>query len=206
MTSAGPAGRRVRVHLATPMDHNHLEDVAQRWLNSLQQDLKDFLHVVCDDQDLPDAVRTQAIAAVLYTLAPGDVVPDSSGVIGYLDDALALRVALDAVRTAAPERFEAIRTRAPELVASLDGDLSAFREALGDVYEPFCGRVLSGDRVEFKGKRASDLLDVEGAAWLDEEISVAALKLDFKPAAVQAAARRANTIVPTFRQKLAPRR
>lgn len=187
------------------MDHQ-LEDVAQRWLDSLQQDLKDFLHVVCDDQDLDDAVRTQAIAAVLYTLAPGDVVPDSSGVIGYLDDALALRVALDAVRRSSPDRFAAIRTRVPEFAESLEGDLEAFRVALDDVYEPFCARVLSGERNEFKGKRAADLLDAEGAAWLDEEISVAALKLDFKPAAVQAAARRASTVIPTFRQKLAPRR
>lgn len=188
------------------MDQNQLEDIAERWLSSLQQDLKDFLHVVCDDQDLPDALRAQTIAAVLYTLAPGDVVPDSSGVLGYLDDALALRVAVDAVRVGAPERYESLRDRVPELAESAEVDLEVFRDALGDVYEPFCARVLSGDRNEFKGKRAGDLLDAEGASWLDEEIAVAALKLDFKPAAVQAAARRASTIIPTFRQKLAPRR
>jgi uncharacterized membrane protein YkvA (DUF1232 family) len=188
------------------MTTNQLEGIAERWLSSLQQDLKDFLHVVCDDQDLDDAVRTQVISAVLYTLAPGDVVPDSSGVIGYLDDALALRVAIDSVRVSSPARFEAFRGRIPELAESIEGDLDAFREALGDVYEPFCTRVLSSDRNEFKGKRAADLLDADGAAWLDEEISVAALKLDFKPSAVQAAARRAATIVPTFRQKLSPRR
>lgn len=188
------------------MSSNPLEEIAERWLSSLQQDLKDFLHVVCDDQDLDDDARTAALAAVLYTLAPGDIIPDSSGVLGYLDDALALRVALDRVRSSAPARFEAYRDRSPDFISSADEDLDAFREALGELYEPFCARVLSSERNEFKGKRAGDLLDSEGAAWLDEEITVAALKLDFKPAAVQSAARRVETIVPTIRQRLAPRR
>jgi uncharacterized membrane protein YkvA (DUF1232 family) len=188
------------------MSSNNLEDISERWLSSLQQDIKDFLHVVGDDQDLPDDVRTAAVAAVLYTLAPGDIIPDSTGVLGYLDDALALRVALERVRAAAPDRFEQYRDRAPELITSADEDLDAFREALGELYEPFAARVLSPERNEFKGKRAADVLDLEGAAWLDEEITVAALKLDFKPSAVQSAARKAETIVPTIRQRLAPRR
>ncbi len=188
------------------MTSNQLEDIAERWLSSLQQDLKDFLHVVCDDQDLDDDVRTAAVAAVLYTLAPGDIIPDSTGVLGYLDDALALRVALERVRAASPTRFETYRERAPEFISSADEDLDAFRENLGDLYEPFSARVLSSERNEFKGKRATDVLDLDGAAWLDEEITVAALKLDFKPAAVQSAVRRLDTFAPTIRQRLAPRR
>ncbi|MBI5513452.1 MAG: DUF1232 domain-containing protein [Deltaproteobacteria bacterium] len=185
------------------MDETELADVAERWLTSLQQDLKDFLHVVCDDQDLDEGLRAMAVSAVLYTLAPGDVIPDSSGVPGYIDDALALRVVLARIRERFPERFDGYAERIPELAASTGEDLDAFRAWLGDLYELFATRVGAVEKNEFKGKHAQDLLaDPDGATWLEEEVSVAALKLDFKPQAVASAARRVNTLLPTFKQKL----
>ncbi len=187
-------------------DHDALEQVAERWLSTLQQDFKDYLRVVADDPDLDDPLRDEVVTALLYILAPGDVVPDSMGALGYLDDALALRVALDEVREKAPARFEAYRDRIPELIESVEGegsDLEVFREALGDVWDPFKVRVFSPERNEVKGKRARDLIDdPDGARWLDEEVSVAALKMDFKPAALQSAARKAATVLPMFQQKL----
>lgn len=186
------------------MDADALEDISARWLTSLAHDFKDFLHVVADDLDLDDGLRERVVTAVLYTLAPGDVVPDTMGAIGYLDDALGLRVALDTVREEAPARFESYRDRIPDLVASVeDGDLAAWREALGDVYEPFRQRVFSADRNVVKGKRARDLMaDDDGPRWLDDEVSEAALKMDFKDSAVAAAARKATTVIPVFQQKL----
>ncbi len=185
-------------------DHAALEPVAERWLNTLAHDFKDFLHVVADDLELDDALRERVITAVLYTLAPGDVVPDSMGAVGFIDDALALRVALDTVRAEAPARFETYRGRIPEMVASVEGDdLALFREALGDVYEPFKARVFSVDRNVVKGKRARDLMaDDDGAGWLDDEVGVAALKMDFSESAVHAAARKVGTVFPLFQQKL----
>jgi uncharacterized membrane protein YkvA (DUF1232 family) len=184
-----------------------LEQVVERWLPSLQQDLKDFLHVVGDDPDLDEPLREMAVSAILYTLAPGDVIPDTSGAVGYLDDALALRVVLDAIRAKSEARFESYHDRIPDLAASAGEDLDVFREALGDeLYEAFVARVGS-DKNEFKGKRARELITSDdGPAWLDEEVSLAALKLDFKPAAVQAAARKAATVPQMFRQKLQPTR
>jgi hypothetical protein len=59
------------------------------------------------------------------------------------------------------------------------------------------------EKNEFKGKHARDLLsDPDGATWLEDEVSVAALKLDFKPQAVASAARRVTSLLPTFKQKL----
>lgn len=187
-------------------DPAQLEPIAERWLSSLQQDFKDYLRVVADDPDLDDALRADVITALLYILAPGDVVPDTQGPIGYLDDALALRVALDEVRTRAPANFEAYRGRIPEMLASVEGDdseLATFRAVLGDVYAPFRARVFAPERNEVKGKRARTLLDdPDGPAWLDEEVLVASLGMDFKPAAVQSAARKAPTVVSIFQQKL----
>lgn len=186
------------------VDHDALEQVAERWLSTLQHDFKDYLRVVADDPDLDDGLRDNVVTALLYILAPGDVVPDSMGALGYLDDALAMRVALEEVRAKQPARFEAYRDRIPELVESVEGgDLEVFREALDDVYEPFKARAFSPERNEVKGKRARDLIvDDDGARWLDEEVSVAALKMDFKDSAIASAARKAVTVIPIFQQKL----
>ena len=188
------------------VDQEALEQVAERWLSTLQHDFKDYLRVVADDPDLDDPLRDQVVTALLYILAPGDVVPDSMGALGYLDDALALRVALDEVRIKQPAQFEAYRDRIPELIESIEGegsDLDVFRDALEDVYEPFKSRVFSPERNEVKGKRAKELIDdPDGANWLNEEVLVTSLKMDFKPAALQSAARKAATVIPIFQQKL----
>lgn len=179
-----------------------VESASARWLSTLQQDVKDFLHVIVDDQDLDEPLRTRMVATVLYLLSPADVVPDTQGTLGYIDDALAIRVALDAVRTESPARWEAHRERLGDMASTLEADLDAFRALLGEVYQPFCDRVMGETKNEFKGKRARDLLGDEGTAWLDDEITVKALSLDFKPSDVQSAARRVATVLPTFRQKL----
>lgn len=179
-----------------------VESASARWLTTLQQDVKDFLHVIVDDQDLDEPLRARMIATVLYLLSPADVVPDSQGTLGYIDDALAIRVALDAVRVESPARWEAHRERLGDMASTLDADLGAFRAMLGELYPAFCERVMGVTKNEYKGKRAKDLLGDEGTAWLDDEVTVKALSLDFKPSDVQSASRRVATVLPTFRQKL----
>jgi uncharacterized membrane protein YkvA (DUF1232 family) len=180
------------------------ETTTHRWLTSFQQDLKDFLHVVCDDLDLEDDLREAAVGAVLYALAPGDVIPDSTGPLGYVDDALALRIVLGEVAARAPARFASYEDRIPEMAQSLNADLDAARAFLDDVYEPFRARILGSKKLEFKGKKVADALT--DPQWLDDEINLVALKLDFKPADVNAAVKRVATLLPTFRSKLAPRK
>ncbi len=180
---------------------------AERWLPSLQQDLKDFLHVVCDDPDLDDPLREVAIGAVFYSLAPGDVIPDSSGVVGFIDDALALRVVLEDIRVAAPGRYQRYRDRLPEFTATVENDLPDVREAFGELWEPFRTRVHASARIEYKGKTAAKVMaDTDDAAWLEDEVSELALKLDFKQGAIEAAARKAGSVVPMLKQKLLPTR
>jgi uncharacterized membrane protein YkvA (DUF1232 family) len=180
------------------------ENIAHRWLESFAQDLKDFMHVLCDDADLDDPLREAAVGAVLYALAPGDVVPDSAGPLGYVDDALALRIVLDEVRVRAPARFEAYGSRLPDMLGPLADDVAVSKKFFDEAYDLFRGRVMSFEKLEFKGKRVRDVLD--DPAWLEEEVAVAALKHDFKPNDVQAATKRLNTLPPLFRQKLAPRK
>jgi hypothetical protein len=190
------------------MSTEALQPIAEAWLSSLQQDIKEFVRVVCDDPELDEALRDRVHGAVFYALVPGDVIPDSIGVLGYLDDALALRIALDEVRREAPDRFEAWRDRIPEMIESAGEALATFRESLDEAtYDAFRHRVFAIEKVEFKGRRASEVAQGKvDPGWLAAEVSVLALKLDFKPAAVRAAAKRVDSALQTFHQRLQPRR
>jgi uncharacterized membrane protein YkvA (DUF1232 family) len=190
------------------MSTEALDAIAEAWLSNLQQDIKEFVRVVCDDPELEESLRDRVHGAVFYALVPGDVIPDSIGVLGYLDDALALRVALDEVRREAPDRFDSYRERIPELVESTGEALAVFRESLDEeTYESFRQRVFEIEKVEFKGRRASEVAQGKvDAGWLAAEVSVLALKLDFKPAAVRAAVKRVDSAIQTFHQRLQSRR
>jgi len=186
------------------MDADSFEPIARDWLSTFQQDLKDFVHVVCDDPELEDNLRSAAAASVLYALAPGDVIPDSQGPLGFLDDALALRVVLAEIAELAPARLQNYRERIPELIDNLGEGIEAAKTFLVETYEPFRQRVLDTGRIEFKGKRVPDVLaDPE---WLEAEVSVISLKLDFKPEALNAALKKVHTVPGIFRQKLIPKK
>lgn len=181
------------------------EDVTRRMLSNLRQDLRDFFHVVCDDQDLDDALREEAIGAVFYGLTPGDVIPDSSNPpLGYVDDAIALRIVLSLIESKAPAAFERYRERLPEMCDTLHEDVASARAFLGDeLYEAFAQRVLQAKTLEYKGKTVRDAF--EDAGFLDEEITVLSVKLAFKDETVESAARKVSTLLPQFRAKLTRR-
>lgn len=176
------------------------ERCTARWLTSFQQDIKDFVHVVCDDQDLEDELREYAAGAVLYALAPGDVIPDSNGALGFVDDALALRIVLIEIEQKSPKRFAAYAARMPEVLDTLDADINASKTFLAETYEPFRERILAKERIEFQGKRVRDALEDPG--WLEQEIAVLSVKLDFKPSDVQSASKKGASVLSMFRQKL----
>ncbi len=181
------------------------EDVTRRMLSNLRQDLRDFFHVVCDDQDLDDALREDAIGAVFYGLTPGDVIPDSSNPpLGYVDDAIALRIVLAEIEQKAPAAFERYRDRIPDLCDTLHEDIDSARAFLGDeLYESFAQRVFQAKQLEYKGKTVRDAFS--DAGFLDEELTVLSVKLAFKDEAVASASRKVSTLLPQFRQKLTRR-
>jgi uncharacterized membrane protein YkvA (DUF1232 family) len=177
-------------------------DVTRRMLANFRQDLRDFVHVVCDDQDLDDPLREAAIGAVFYSLVPGDVIPDRSlPPLGYVDDALALRIVLEKIEREAPAAFERYRDRIPDLCDTLREDIESARTFLGpELFDSFVQRVFQARQLEYKGKSVRDAL--VDASFLDEEITVLSVKLAFKDQAVDAAARKVGTLLPLFRQKL----
>src|SRR5512132_4370098 len=135
-----------------------MTDVAaflERAIAALAIDLKVLLRAV-QDENLDDELRREAVGAVLYAISAGDLVPDSLGVLGYADDALVCRIALQ--RIGAKEATW--RERYPRLYERLDEDLASARAFLGDELYEFVGRAaMSRIDTEYKGKKASDFLE-----------------------------------------------
>ncbi len=180
-----------------------LDPTVSRWLTGFQDDIKTFLRVVYDDQELDDELHAQATATVLYALAPGDVIPDSMGPLGYVDDALALRILVEETRLRAPERFATYGERMPEIIEPLADDIAISKEWLGDLYEAFRARILQTDKIEYKGKRVRDT--ISDPEFLEDELSLATVKMDFKPTDVRSAIGKLATVPGIFRAKLTPK-
>src|SRR5687767_14217967 len=69
---------------SSPMSQS-LQTFLIRAIPAIPADLKVLLRIL-QDEDLADETRLEAVGAVLYTLSAGDLVPDSMGVLGYVDD------------------------------------------------------------------------------------------------------------------------
>lgn len=157
---------------------------------SIPADLK-ALFAVVDDADLPDELRVKAAAAIFYNLNPSNLIPAKEGMLGYADDALAIRCAMFAVAEAAPEQAKRHAEHAPELWGDLDRDIAAFSGLLGDLWEPFREAWLRVGMMEWRGKKAADAVaDEEVSAWLYAAVDEAFALRDLEEAAVVREVRR----------------
>ncbi|MBI2893964.1 MAG: DUF1232 domain-containing protein [Deltaproteobacteria bacterium] len=170
-----------------------------RAIPAIPADLKVLLRIL-QDEDLDDGPRLEAAGAILYTLSAGDLVPDSIGVLGYVDDALVCRIALARAGEAAPR----YRERYPKLYETLATDLASAREFLGDDIFDFVGRAaVARTDNDYKGKKARDFLtDPEASGWLADEASAEIAKLVFRKPDIERELKKVDTLVPRLKQKL----
>ena len=80
-------------------------DFMYRAIGEIHQDLK-ILFEMLDDAELSEHARTRAAGAMLYLLAPGDLIPDTFGLLGHVDDSLVLRMVMAVTLSEASERVE----------------------------------------------------------------------------------------------------
>ncbi len=174
-----------------------------RSISEIPQDVK-ILFEMLDDAELSESARTQTAGALLYLLAPGDLIPDTFGLLGHADDSLVFRMIMAAnVRGAPQERAEHYRGRYPEVFDTLDEDLATAVGFLGEMY-PWMEQWLDKlDKVEFKGKRAPAIIaDVEEGTWLYDEVNEALLDVDFDEDDLRRELRRVDRILPVMREKM----
>lgn len=103
----------------------------QELLVHLPYDMK-VLFEALSDENLPREARMVAAGAAIYCLSPSDPIPDSAGILGFVDDVVVVRLALARLLELAHEDAAAYPERFPEQFDGLDRDLELVRGYLGE--------------------------------------------------------------------------
>lgn len=145
-------------------------ELEQRFLERLREllvalpyDLK-VLFRIMGNEDLPREVRLQAAGAVVYCLAVSDPIPDSSGVIGYVDDVVLLRLSLGRIAKSGAEQIGEYEEHFPQQFELLEDDIALIRQYMGEVLAWVDDRIDKIDQFKYKGKRVPAYLDDEDAS------------------------------------------
>lgn len=173
-----------------------------RGISEMSHDVKVLLDMF-DDPEFEDETRLRAGGALLYLVAPGDLIPDTFGLLGQVDDALVMRMTMEYALKKKPERREHYLERYPEIFETIEEDLQTAANYLGEVYpwlDKWLDRLL---KIEFKGKRADSLLDdVDSGSWLYDELNEALLDLEFDDDDLNREMRRIDKILPVIQEKM----
>ena len=157
-------------------------------LVSLPYDLKVLFEAI-SDENLPLEARLVAAQATIYCLSPSDAIPDTMGLLGFVDDTVLVRLALARMLELGGEDAADYPGRFPELFDPLAVDLELIRGFLGADVKWLEGRIdPKFSKARYKGKdantyianhEAQDYLYSEGLAFTtDYEIGeVEAAKL-----------------------------
>lgn len=150
------------------LDKRFLER-ARQLLVTLPYDMK-VLFEAMSDEDLPMHARQLAASGVIYCLAPSDPIPDTMGLVGFVDDLVVVRVVLAKMLTIAGEDMADYPERFRDQFEGLDGDIELFRSFFGDTMLWVDWRLEKISAVKYKGKGIDEYLtDDESGQRLYED-------------------------------------
>jgi len=155
-----------------PMSDQDAIAVVRARVSSIPADLK-ALFAVVDDPEISDDLRALAAAAIFYNLNPSNLIPYTGGVgvIGFADDVIAIRCALEEVRKQNPERAKKHAETAPESWDGLEHEIELISSLLGDLWAPFGEAWRTVGAQEWRGHRAKNCVsDAEQSTWLYEAV------------------------------------
>ena len=139
-------------------------------LVSLPYDMKVLFEAI-SDENLPLEARLVAAQATIYCLSPSDPIPDSLGLLGFVDDTLLVRLTLARILEVGGEDADEYPRRFPELFEPLGEDLKLARGFLGEDLEWLERRIgAKYSKAPYKGKDANEYLsDDEAQEYLYSE-------------------------------------
>ena len=184
------------------------EDFVGRYVRAVI-DLPQDARVACellDDDDVADDARAIVAGALLSLLQPGDLIPDTWGPLGMVDDAVTLRLAAARAAPAGSEIRQRQEQRFPAFFAELEPDLEAARAFLADTFALFDARLPRLAQAEHKGKRVEMVLhDPAARVWLFDEVDEVMTDLEIAEDDLLVAMRRVDSLLTHLRRRLAHR-
>jgi uncharacterized membrane protein YkvA (DUF1232 family) len=176
-----------------------------RAILDLPQDVKALGELLDDDEIAPEGRRLVA-GALVGVLQAGDLVPDTWGPLGMVDDVITMRLAADAAAPAGSPERDRHAARFPQFWGELPDDLVAARAFLGDTFALFETRLGRLPLAEHKGKRAETAVPNEAVrSWLYDEIDEAMIDLELVEDDLHVAMRRVEALLTHLRRRLAHR-
>ena len=150
-------------------EHQFVQRVREL-LVSLPYDMKVLFEAI-SDPNLSMEARLVAAQTTIYCLSPSDPIPDSLGLLGFVDDAVLVRLALARIVEVGGEDAEDFPGRFPELFEPLDADLELARSFLGTDMEWLEARITPKfAKARYKGKDANIYIqDDEAQEYLYSE-------------------------------------
>jgi uncharacterized membrane protein YkvA (DUF1232 family) len=137
-------------------------DLLTKWLRSLPTDVKIVVKMIGDDE-LDMKARTLAVGTVLYILSPIDLIPDIIPVLGYIDDAIIMRIVLVVITEIDPERAIYYRVKYPEMFEPLERQIQILKETLGALYSWLRAIIDRLPKRHFHGKPAEEVVNSKDA-------------------------------------------
>jgi uncharacterized membrane protein YkvA (DUF1232 family) len=170
-------------------------EILVSWLVSLPTDLKILVEMVGDDE-LDMRARSLAVGTIVYILAPIDLIPEKVPVLGYVDDAIILHIAVAIAVQIDPDRGRYYREKYPQTFGELDQQIELLRETLGSLYSWLTALVENLTKRRFRGQSAEDVVSSE---QLQEDVFDAAMEYAADVSVDAEAIRRALLATPPSR-------
>lgn len=181
------------------MSRDRFEAVVCDAIVSLPQDMKAVLRIV-EDPEVSDEGRVIAAGALMHVLCAANAIPGQRGILGYVDDVLVLRLALERIEKDNPEAIARHREESPELFAELDEQLAITREYLGDLVAVLEHAVDGVSKLSHQGHSASEC--ASESTWLYEAVQEALVdELDFDEDEVARECKQLDRILPHLKTK-----
>src|SRR5205823_13987491 len=95
----------------------------------------------------------------IYVVGPFDAIPDSQPVLGFVDDAIVLRIVVDQLRKMDSAGAARLMERFSDGFATLDADLDTYREYLGPTYPWLEAKARGMSTASNKGHSAKEYVD-----------------------------------------------
>ncbi len=144
---------------------------------SLPIHLKATLRVV-EDPDVEDESRIAIAGALLHVLSQSTAVPGVRGVLQHVGSAMLLRLALDGARQTSPEPMAKHAEDWPELFSSLDEELDAMRQFLGDGIKVLEHHTARLSKNSHQGHDATQCVqDTDSSTWLYDAVHEAEVEI-----------------------------
>ena len=145
-------------------------ETIRSWLILLPHDLK-ILYEAAADENLAREARELAVGAIIYVMAPSDLISDRhESFLSYTDDCLLLHMTLERIGKGTDEDTVFFKSRFPEFFEKAPQELGICEQAMPDLYLWLQSKVDLLRAGEYKGKKVAQFLDDEEASeFLYEE-------------------------------------